>query len=284
MEMAMYSQGVANVAVQPSMFGASRAGTIVSIGYQCRGEGKRGVPAAEIWGSDGKSRVVKLPVSEEDFGWLGARKLFRGKGDELWFSTDPEDDKRAPVLIHYKDGAFEKVEGPGGRIQTITTAPTGELYASDGEVLHRRDEAGWTPVARLDWPRSFHVLAFHEGTFWGAMDQTVYRLKPGVGPAAREGCATPLVYITDVEPNTAGTSKHPKTVEALSTFPEAKDIELLVFRAADRPRLGVAVKSNAQGRSVIEHLRPLLTDVQPRLLCHAPERPRKILVKPAKPK
>lgn len=82
----------------------------------------------------------------------------------------------------------------------------------------------------------------------------------------------------------AATNNHPKTRESLSTFPELSDVEMLAFDEAGQPRLGVSVKSKAQGEALIAHLRPSMKDDLLRLVCYAPVKPRKIAVKAAKKK
>ncbi|MFO0588374.1 MAG: hypothetical protein U0441_12570 [Polyangiaceae bacterium] len=276
----------APVAIHPMVFGATRAGTILSVGMLCRlPEGKdKATLGAEIWtGDDPKSKIVDLSSIMETLN-RSVRALL-GKGDEMWFGSranEYQDEQERP-LLHYKDGHFERVDPPGKRIANIAAAPSGELYVSDGRTIFRRDEGKWTPVARLDWPRTFDNFGVYEGEFWASTNRQVFRLRPGKGVEPRDDCPSPFVYIQDVKPERAATERYPNTAAAIASFPEAADVTFLAFTVADRPSIGVTVKSNAQGKALIEHLRPLLPDTSPRLLCYAPEKPRKLKL-PAKTK
>lgn len=263
-----YWFGNAPSAVVPMAFGATRAGTILSVGSLCRRPGKDELRlAAEIWtGDDPKSRIEELPGKGDIYGYMQA---LRGKGDEMWF-FDP--------LLHYKDGHFESVDLPGKRKENIAAAPSGELYVNDGETLFRRDEGKWTPVARLDWPRKFETFAVYEGEFWVSVNKQVFRLRPGEGVRARDDCPSPFVYLRDAASDRPWKEKYPDTAAAIASFPEASDVTFVAFDVADRPRIGVSVKSNVQGKALIEHLRPLLPDTSPRLVCFAPDKPRKIAI------
>lgn len=274
------------VAVDPRVFSATRAGTILSLGQLCRREGTGDLtPVAEIWtGNDEKSRIEDLSSvmgKSTGFGWgFGA---FLGKGDEMWYGAAESEYVSSGPLLHYKDGHFEMVAPPGKQIVNMTAAPSGELYVSDGETLFRRDDGKWTPIARFDWPRAFETFAVYEGTVWVSTNDQVFRLKPGRGVEPRDDCPSPFVYLQDVKPERAAKERYPNTTAAIASFPEAADLSFQAFTEGNRPRIGVSVKSNAQGKALIEHLRPLLPDISPKLVCYAPDKPRKIPI-PAKKK
>ncbi len=277
-DMGMWFGHPSLVALDPRIFGATRAGTILSVGRLCPRPGKTSVTAgAEIWtGNEEKSRIEDLSSVMDVGSFYWAERDFQGKGDEMWYGGQELEYTAIRPLLHYKDGHFERVNPPGKHIVNIAAAPSGELYISDGETLFRRDEGKWTPIARFDWPRTFETFAVYEGAFWASTNKQVFRLKPGKGVEPRDDCPSPFVYIKDVDPERAWKERYPNTAAAIGSFPEAADLAFLAFTVAERPRIGVSVKSNAQGKALIEHLRPLLPDTSPRLVCFAPDKPRKI--------
>jgi hypothetical protein len=247
---------------------------MVTIGDPCAGRG----PAAEIWDTQGKSRIVGLGGL---LSWAGRTLLLQGDGDELWASSDPWH----PVL-RFREGAFEAVPDLGSPIRSpirnLFVSPRGVLHASDGRTVQRLDASGWTPVAILPPGRVFEQMVMDEqDTIWassarirldeqgiqaGVSSEGVLRLRPGPAAAAPSGCATPFVYLYAASWKNGTTYTYPTTRKALSSFPEAGALGLVEFYDGVR-RLGVTVKSAAQGDALIAHLHETMKDEDPRLFC-----------------
>ncbi|MBK9266482.1 MAG: hypothetical protein IPM54_42680 [Polyangiaceae bacterium] len=73
----------------------------------------------------------------------------------------------------------------------------------------------------------------------------------------------------------------PTTRKALSTFPEVSDITLVEYWEEGR-KLGIKVKSEAQGEAVIAHVKANMKDEWPELICFEPRSPRVIEMKAGK--
>ncbi len=258
----------ARPAITPSLFGATRAGTWISIGDLC----EKRPPAAEVWDASGKSHVVDLAAFAKGVGHPSA--ILQGQGDEAWIHLG----SGAPIL-HYQAGqitALPKVDA-----EVAFLSPDGKLFAADERAVHRLDGERWTLVARIAWrPHFLGNMAVEGETFWATLGpwaaRTAYRLRPGPDPAFKESCTTPFVYLYDVNLDNAKTFTFPATRKALSTFAEHDDLGLVEFVEAGSRRLGITVKSKAQGEAVIAHVKATMKDESPTLLCYAPSSPRRI--------
>ncbi len=256
-------------AVSPYRFGATSAGTLLTIGTTCQ---KRG-PHAEVWDkSSGKSRLVDLRPWWKDAGF--SIEILTGPGDELWATQGAWD----PIL-HYRDGTFEPLPPLDKPVRDVFVSPRGELHVSDGETIHRRDEGRWTPVATLEKPSAVSKLAMDGETFWAESGPNIAKLRETARAPLPGGCATPFVYLYEVADNNAKDFTFPSTRKALSAFPEASAVRLVEFQDGKR-HLGVTVTSKAQGEALVAHVKATMKDERPRLHCYAPKAPRVIDLDP----
>jgi hypothetical protein len=222
----------------------------------------------EIWDASGKGRVVDLRAELPRLG--GRSTLVAAKsGDEAWILS-------AGVVLRYADGKVERAAGPGPSVRNLFVSETGELHASAGRALWRRAGTGWVEVARLAWPTTFRAIEVERGVFWAIVETGVQTLRPGEGIDFRDGCKTPLVHLSDVSQEAPPRYAFPATQKALSTFAEVKELGLVEFTAAGSRRLGVTVKSRAQGEAVVRHMREAMKEDDPVLVCHAPNDARTI--------
>ena len=234
---------------------ATRAGTMVTIGEPCSGRG----PAAEVWDTHGKSRLVDLGRF-----WSGSwgATLLQGEGDELWLMSDPW-----RTVLRFREGAFEAVPELGRPIANLFASPRGVLHASDGRTVYRLDASGWTPVAILPPGGTYEQMVMDDqDTIW-ASSKTVRRLRPGPAAAPPSGCATPFVYLYVASYTNGTTYTYPATRKALSSFPEVGALGLVEVDDGRRRRLGVTVTSAAQGEALIAHLHQTMKNEDPRLTC-----------------
>jgi hypothetical protein len=256
-------------AISPYAFESSPEGTLVSIGTLC----DKRAPAAEVWDRTGKSRVVDLGHWWKKVSYRP--RLLKGNGDELWAFSEAWS-----VVLHYRNGEFEQVPDLGRPIRNVFVSPRGQLHVSDGRTIHRQEDGKWIPIAHLATPATFHAMAMDEKeTIWAA-DGAVEKLGEAPGAAPPEGCATPFVYLYEVNPKNAKNFTFPGTQKSLSSFAEASALGLVEFEDGRARRLGVTVSSMAQGEALIAHLKDTMKDEEPRLLCYEPKAPRKIELKP----
>jgi len=276
-------------AISPSVFEGTPEGTLVSVGRLCHAR----AAAAEVWDKAGNARILDLGAWVK--GDVYGATLLRGSGDELFLVSNPE----SPILA-YRAGAFAPLPPLAKPARNVFVSMTGQLHASDGETIHRLEGDVWVPVARLAWPTRFASLAVDGDTFWGTRAprhaderdsrgwrhalwasrlDAVYRLRDAPAADDREGCPTPFVYLYEVSGNNGDRYTYPETRRALSSFPDASEIELVEFREGV-PRLGVVVPTRAQGQAVIAHLAAHMKDERPTLKCYAPTAPRKVEIKP----
>ncbi|MDC0744541.1 hypothetical protein [Polyangium mundeleinium] len=254
-------------AIAPRAFAATETGTMMTVGFNCG----KGNPAAEVWEKSGKSRPLALSPFLLDMQYRP--EFLKGRGDELFLFPG----KGEPIL-HYVNGKFgslPRLDKPFKR----AFVSNGQLHASDGRTIHRFDDGRWTPIAHLAWPTSFDTMALEKDTLWASAGMTVLKLRETKSIAFEDGCPTPFVYLYDVAPQNAPDFTFPTTQKALSTFEGAADLGLVEFFEGTR-RLGITVKSKAQGEAVVAHLKATMTDEDPRLLCYAPKKNRVIPMKP----
>ena len=79
----------------------------------------------------------------------------------------------------------------------------------------------------------------------------MYRLRDAPAADDREGCPTPFVYLYEVSGNNGDRYTYPETRRALSSFPDASEIELVEFREGV-PRLGVVVPTTTVSAESVE--------------------------------
>jgi hypothetical protein len=263
-------EGPPRPAVNPYGFGGTPAGTLMSIGPFC----DRSV-AAEIWGADGKSRIVDLGAwIHHDLNY--PVKLLPAKGDELWLYANHKD-----PLLRYRDGAFAPLPPAPAPVEAAFVSPPKQLHAAAGRTIYRLDGEVWSPVAHLAWPVPLHTpMAMDEqGRMWATSGGAVQRLVDGAGVAFRDGCATPFVHLYDVKADTPASFHFPTTRKALSTFAGVAELTLVDFQAQGARRLGVKVPSKAQAEALLAHLATAMKDERPELLCFDPGDARKIDIK-----
>jgi hypothetical protein len=257
-------------ALDPRAVAATRGGTMVTVGQLC--EERAG---AEIWDTQGKSRIVDLRRFWKEVEWRPL--LLGGDGEDLWAMSNPWS-----TVLRFREGAFEAVPDLGRPIRNLFVSPRGVLHASDGRILHRLDPTGWTPVALLPPGRSYAQMVMDEqdriwvsfgairlgddGLQAGVTEDGIRRLRPGPSAPLPSGCATPFVYLYVASYANGKTYTYPKTRKALSTFPEAATLGLVEFDDGRR-RLGVTVTSMAQGAALIDHLHQTMKEDDPRLFC-----------------
>ncbi len=262
--------GLKRGAVSPYAFGGSDGGTLVVVGELC---GDRG-PTAEVWDvGQERSRIVPLEKYWRDISY--SSRVLSGKGDQLWVYSD----RWSPVL-RYEKGAFTPEPLLERPIHTIFVSPDQVLHASDGSMIYRRGNDGWVPAARLEKPSEFTALALDSlGTFWGASGG-VFRLLPtGKRSEGKDECLTWFVDLYAVSYQNQKTYTYPATRQALSSFPEVADIELVEHpRQGFSRRLGITVKSREQAKAVAAHVRKTMEGENPQVFCYAPQDARKIAI------
>ncbi|MBK8256003.1 MAG: hypothetical protein IPK82_25465 [Polyangiaceae bacterium] len=247
------------VAVLPLAIESTRNGYLVSIGQHCKTEKW----TAEVWDPNGKSMLLDLPIvySRDAPHSDGTPALFRGKGNDLWFLAHPT----APIL-HFENGAFERVEGVTKPFITAFASPDGTLHASDGQTIHRYDQARWENAAHLPWTEDDGSMTYYDGSFW--IDGK--ELRPNGGLEPRPDCSTPYVHIADGDNVDEMAAKTTAAKTALSTFPDGSSITLVRYQKAFHHFLGAAVRSTKQAESLAKHLQTSLGSDFPRPLCFEP--------------
>jgi hypothetical protein len=259
------------LAVEPESYGATRAGTIISLGKLCR---KRG-PVAEIWdAAGGKSRIVKLDEWVKDVDSL--MDLVPGKGDVAWFPR-LEDER----ILEYRNGTFSLLPPLPNKRQGLFVSDDGTLHATDGAALFRYEGGAWTTIATFVWTPTYANFALWDGILWATTAGRVFKLEPSPSIEHSEACTTPFVHLYDVSYLAEPTYTFPTTRKALATFDRLDEIGLVEFYEGRR-RLGVTVPSKDVGEAVIAHVAKTMTDEKPKLLCYAPKETRSIPVAKAK--
>lgn len=250
------------VGVVPQNIGATPKGTLLALGQLC---GKRGL-AVEVWDDKGKSTIVKLPDGHDGV----SSRIYGTKDDEaVLFGPG----RQAP--LRFANGAFEKLAAPPVELKMVfvSSGPERKLHGSDGETVYRLSESGWAPIARFDgFPGKITAIAGDGKSMWIVRDERVGRVTTdaaATSAAWREDCATPFVFLYDVAAKNETNYTFPTTRKALSSFAEATDLGLVETNADGQRKLGVTVKSKAQGEALIEHLRMAMKDEKPELLCLA---------------
>lgn len=255
-------------ALVPRAFGATGAGTVISMGLLC---GKRNA-TLEVWPKDTTtSKLMDLGDKYKQVELYDARVL-PGAGDEAWIRLTDS------TVLHYVDGRIDTLpEIPDGA-KYIFISPNQKLYGANSWGIHRWDRDHWTQVARFGWEESYSGL-FADGKeqFWrGGREASIMR--PGKSTVITEDCPTPFVFLYDVSYDNKPDFTFPSTRKALSSFPEVDELTLVEFKQSFR-RLGIIVKRKAQGEAVIEHIKKTMPKEKPRLMCYAPEKPRIIEIK-----
>jgi len=262
-----YDGGAAS-AVAMASAAATEKGTLVTVGNLC---GRDKAPVAEVWDQPGKSRIVPLDAWVKDLGFFP--KLLPGKGDDLWIMTQP--------ILHYHEGTFEPLPKTERALVSPFVSPSGKLHGIVGLSIVRFDAGKWTPIAKLSRPQSFPAIAMDEKeTIWVSSGGAA-RLREVPDALADESCKTPFVYLYTVSYKNEAKYTFPTTRKALSTFPGVSDLSLVEYWDDGR-RLGITVKSEAQGEAVIAHVKANMKDESPELICYDPKRPRVIDMNAAK--
>lgn len=243
-------------------------GTLVTVGKLC---GREKAPVAEVWDKPGKSRIIDLGAWIKDVGYFP--RLFTGKGDDLWIVSRP--------ILHYSDGKFEPLPMPDQPVKNHFVSADGKLHGIAGRTILRFDEGKWTPIANLARRMNFSNIAMDEkGDIYVAY-AGVSRLREAKDAELEGACKTPFVYLYEVSWKNEAKYTFPTTRKALSTFPEVSDITLVEYWEEGR-KLGIKVKSEAQGEAVIAHVKANMKDEWPELICFEPRSPRVIEMKAGK--
>lgn len=258
-------------AVTPTAFTASPNGALVAVGTACFSRG----PAAEIWSTDGTSRIIDLRplISKLDDR---AAAVFPGKGDEVFLysaSTQP--------ILRYSAGKFERLPSPTKQIHHAFGSPNGALYVSDGRSFYRFENGSFKSLGGLPWSVSRYTFfaADEQGQIWASLGRVRKLRDGGESLAFRDDCKTPFVFLYDVSTSNPLDFTFPATRAALASFPSVGEIELVEFEAEAERRLGVVVKTQEQGEALVSHVKANMGDEEPVLLCYAPKAARKIAIR-----
>jgi hypothetical protein len=271
-------------AVSPDALGTTPAGTMLSVGHVCEADGP---VAAEVWdkGQETSHRIDLKPY------WLkgdSARQFLKGEGDTAYFPKGTWSQ-----ILRYSEGKFDLLPSFGRPMLRAFTSQSGKLYATDDRTISQFDGERWVPVARLASKgadagvpqlRQLRSIVSDGETFWATAGDKVYRLVPAATPdgaappetallAAPESpatCTTPFVYLFSVGYTIPRKYDYPKTRKALQSFAEAGSLKLVEFDDTGSRQVGVKVTSMAQGEALIAHLKPIMTDDDPRLTCFEP--------------
>ena len=236
-------------------------GTAISIGYVCY---KRAT-GAEVWdAATGRSKIVDLGR------WFprpfSAGGILAGRGDEAWIMP-----RGWARIVRYRNGQFEAVPDLERPIQNAFVAPSGQLHASDGEVIHRLEQDGWKPVARLADLTGLSTLAMDaSGALWAGSGPgaRIYRLRErGVTNLPPAGaCTTPFVFFYEL-PFRDANARFSATRKSVAGFSGASQLELVDIISYGVRNLGARVPNRTQADALIAHLRATVKDADPRFLC-----------------
>lgn len=255
--------GPAPTAVHSYAFGATPAGTLLSIGSHCD---KRGI-AAEIWDDKGQAKIVSL--NDVGKGLDYGIDILPGQGDSAYLFESGKG------IVAFESGSFKQLPSLPRPPRNAFVSGDGQLFANDGTALHRLDAGAWVLVGHLAWPTTFGSIAFQDGAFWVTQGGRLKKLVPGKSVAYSEGCATPFVYLYDVSWKSEPTYTFPTTRKALSTFPDVAKLKLVEFNEGAR-RLGLIVPSKEVGEAAIAHVKANMKDEDPKMLCYQPSSTREI--------
>lgn len=251
-------------AIRPQAFGASRSGTLFSIGQLCDEK-----PAAEVWAKDSETpRIIELDGLVKKMAY--SVTFLQGPGDEVWVDVG----EKQPILAWRRD-RFEALPLPPRPVQLAFVSTEGQLHLAMEDAIVRLEGDRWTEVAKLVWPSDFQSLAVEGGVFWATTGYKLHKLEKGEPAAAGEGCKTPFVHLYDVSGISEPKFTFPTTRKALATFAPLEGVELVDFEAGRR-RLGAIVPSWAVAEALAAHVRTTMKDENPRVVCFEPKKPRKI--------
>lgn len=252
-------------AIVPRGFGATAAGTVISMGIMCN---KRNV-SLEVWEKDARlSKFMDLGPNVKDVEYYSAQ-VIPGKGDEAWLRPNSR------FVFRYIEGRIEELPKLEHGAQSLFMSPNGKLYAGNWWGIHRWDQDHWTQVARFAWNEGYaDFIADAKEQFW-RYKWSVRILREGKNIDMHDACTTPFIHLYDVAYSNKSDYTFPTTRKALASFPEVNDLTLVDFYEGTR-RLGVMVKNKAQGEAVIAHLKTSMPKENPRFICYEPKNPRKI--------
>lgn len=249
------------VGLVPRNIAATPKGTLLAIGQLCEKSGE----AVEAWDDKGKSVIIKLPDGHPTAG----ARLYGTKDDEaVLFGPG------AQPPLRYTGAAFEKLPAPPVDLKVVfvSSGPDRKLHGTDGETVYRLDDA-WTPIARFGgFPGKVTAMAGDGKGLWIVRDERAGSVTidgAATATAWRDDCETPFVFLYDVAAKNERTYTFPTTRKALATFAEVGDVTLVETNTDGQRRLGVTVKSKAQGEALVEHLKTTMKDEKPQLLCVA---------------
>lgn len=251
-------------AIVPRGFGATGAGTVISVGVKCQTRNA----AIEIWEKDNKlSKIIDLDPKVKEVDYYFAH-VVPGEGDDAWIRANAEN------VFYYKEGRVEKMPPVVNGAQQIFMSPNHRLYAGNSWGLHRWDKDHWTHIAKFPWKHGYpRFFADKSERIWESWGAQMYREGKSVEP--NDGCPTLFVHLYDVSEENKSGFTFPTTRKALATFAEVNDLTLVDF-FDERRRLGLVVKTKAQGEAVVAHLKTAMPKEKPRLMCYEPKAPRKI--------
>lgn len=266
-EVPPYVDETKHAAVIPRGFGATSAGTVISVGVLCE---QRNV-TLEVWAKDKMlSTLIDLGDKHKGYDVYGA-EILAGEGDEAWIRATSK------AVVRYIDGRVETLPEIADGTERLFMSPNKKLYAANPWGIHRWDKDHWTQVARFGWEQKTYGLIADDKeqfwqTFWGGF---VYR--PGKATIMTDDCSTPFVFLYDVPLINEASYTFPTTRKALASFADVNDLTLVDFtQLQGERRLGVMVKTKAQGEALMEHVKKTMPKEKPRFLCYEPQKPRKI--------
>lgn len=263
-------------AIRPAGYGATRKGTVISIGTHCEG-----YTAAEVWKEiPGKGELVSL--KSWDHGGVWGVLLLQGPGDTLYVDGDS-----TKPLLRYRDGDFSPLPSvPGGRALAFVSSD-GRLFATSDRRLYAWAEDSWKHLADLAFPADYTAMASLGDRFVATHYGTLYELKSTepthLDPGADEvACATPFIHLFDARLETPKHYRFPQTAAKMATFDQLEQVELVDYQAGQQ-RVGLKAKTWAAAKAAWKHVAETMPDEKPMMLCYDPPEPRVVTVvaKPA---
>ncbi|WP_437985396.1 hypothetical protein [Sorangium sp. So ce117] len=161
--------------VRPEAFGATRDGTALSYGLNCKGES-----ALEVWKpGEKRSTILPIPAPFDEQKADDVRTLILpGPGDgEAWIVDGG--------VLRYQGGEAKKIDPPakGARVLTASAAPDGTLWAlTDGALFARKGDA-WEQAPLPDGVKARDVAVGSDGAVWVAAGGAILK-HGGAGEAA----------------------------------------------------------------------------------------------------
>ncbi|WP_437328568.1 hypothetical protein [Sorangium sp. So ce381] len=206
----------AEAEVRPEAFGATRDGTALSYGRNCKGES-----ALEVWKrGERRSTIVPVPTPSEEQKADDVRTLILpGPGDgEAWIVDGG--------VLRYQGGEAKKIEPPakGARVLTASAAPDGTLWALTDDALFARKGDAWEQAPLPDGVKARDVAVGSDGAVWVAAGGAI--LKHG-GASEAAGAAPGTIQLQKGPPPTPkenrtlprpGGPKCPQNLVVLYTF------------------------------------------------------------------